>query len=674
MRGRLRAAFVVLALAVGMIAASAQPASAFFHNTPRTITLTPLADVNTVGDQHCVTATVRNILLGGVANQTVTFTVSGANAQTGTRVTNSSGQATYCYTGTTIGADTIVARSGSLTSNPVTKIWIPGATTSLVVNPAADTNTVGTEHCVTATARNIFGFRVGGVTVRFNVTGTNTESGSATTNSNGEARFCYTSETAGADVIRAYADNDNDNQQDPGEPTGVATKVWVAGAPNNVDLDPKTDVNEAGQEHCLTANVTDEFGNPTAGQEVVFTVTGANAAGGSATTNGAGTATFCYTGTQAGLDTIRAFVDRDNDDTQDPGEPFDVATKVYEPAEPATVTVTPPADENPAGTEHCVTATVQDRFGNRVEGVNVDFTVSGAHDRDGTDQTDEAGEAEFCYVGTRVGVDVIRAHADTDDDNTEDPGEPVGLAEKTWQPGEPAAVVLSPAAAVNPVETQHCVTADVVDAFGNPTPDVLVRFEVNGAVDTQGAARTDEEGHAEFCYQGPILPGADVITAYADTDEDGTRDPNEPQGTAEKTWVFPASTPGCEVNDGGRITAANGDMATFGGTAKADRSHIGEQEYQDHGPATEFTFKSLSVLALVCTPDGAQADIFGRGTVETRQGNDTQTETVDYRIRVRDGGEGPNNDTYRITLSNGYDSGEQPLVGGNIQISNSNDG
>jgi hypothetical protein len=669
MRGRLRAAFVVLALAVGIIGAGAQPASAFFHNTPRTITLTPLADVNTVGDQHCVTATVRNILLGGVPNQTVTFTVSGANAQTGTRVTNSSGTATYCYTGTTVGLDTITARSGSLTSNPVTKVWIPGATTSLVVNPAADTNTVGTEHCVTATARNIFGFRVGGITVRFNVAGTTTTSGSAVTNSQGEARFCYTSETAGADVITSYADNDGDGQQDPGEPVGVATKVWVAGAPNTVDLDPKTDVNEAGQEHCVTANVTDEFGNPNAGETVVFTVTGANDAGGTAQTNGAGTATFCYTGTQAGVDTIRAFVDRDDDGQQDPGEPFDVATKVYEPAEPATVTVDPPADENQAGDEHCVTATVRDRFGNPVEGVNVDFTVSGTHDEDGTDTTDEAGQAEFCYTGTLVGVDVIRAHADTDDDNTEDPGEPIGLAEKTWQPGDPAAVVLTPAADVNPVGTQHCVTADVVDAFGNPAPDVLVRFEVTGSVTTDGSARTDEEGHAEFCYQGPILPGADVIRAYADTDEDNTQDPTEPSGAAEKTWVFPVSTPGCEVNDGGMIVADNGDRATFGGTAKSDRSHIGEQEYQDHGPATEFTFKSTEVIALVCLPDGSQADIYGSGTVETGGGNDTESEEVDYRIQVRDGGEGGGTqDTYRITLSNGYDSGEQPLIGGNIQI------
>ena len=669
MKGRLRAAFVVLALAVGIVGVGAQPASAFFHNTPRTITLTPLTDVNTVGDTHCVTATVRNILLGGVPNQTVTFTVSGANAQTGTRVTNSNGQATYCYVGSTIGVDTIVARSGSLTSNPVTKIWIPGATTSLQVNPAADTNTVGTEHCVTATARNIFGFRVGGVTVRFNVAGTTTTSGSAVTNSQGEARFCYTSETAGADVITAYADNDDDNQQDPGEPAGAATKVWIAGPPNNVDLDPKTDVNEAGQEHCVTANVTDEFGNPTSGQKVVFSVTGANGAGGTATTDGTGTARFCYTGTQAGVDTIRAFVDRDNDGQQDAGEPFDVATKVYEPAEPATITVEPPADENQAGDEHCLTATVRDRFGNPVEGVNVDFTVSGTHDEDGTDVTDEAGQAEFCYTGTLVGVDVIRAHADTDDDNAEDPGEPVGLAEKTWQPGRPAAVVLDPPADTNPVGTQHCVTADVVDAFGNPTPDILVRFEVTGSVDAEGSARTDEEGHAEFCYQGPILPGADVIRAYADTDEDDNQDADEPSGAAEKTWVFPASTPGCEVNDGGIIIADNGDRATFGGTAKSDRSHIGEQEYQDHGPATEFRFKSTVIAALVCTPDEGQADIYGSGTVETGNGNNTETETVDYRIRVRDGGEGDGTqDTYRITLSNGYDSGEQPLVGGNIQI------
>jgi len=53
------------------------------------------------------------------------------------------------------------------------------------------------------------------------------------------------------------------------------------------------------------------------------------------------------------------------------------------------------------------------------------------------------------------------------------------------------------------------------------------------------------------------------------------------------------STSGCtvKISDGGRITASNGDTATFGGNAKASASGStsGEQTYQDHGPAQPLT-------------------------------------------------------------------------------------
>jgi hypothetical protein len=41
---------------------------------------------------------------------------------------------------------------------------------------------------------------------------------------------------------------------------------------------------------------------------------------------------------------------------------------------------------------------------------------------------------------------------------------------------------------------------------------------------------------------------------------------------------------------------------------------------------------------------------------------------VTYVIEVKDLGEPGRRDTYRIILSNGYDSGEHTLEGGNIQI------
>jgi len=156
------------------------------------------------------------------------------------------------------------------------------------------------------------------------------------------------------------------------------------------------------------------------------------------------------------------------------------------------------------------------------------------------------------------------------------------------------------------------------------------------------------------------LPGADVITAHADTDDDNVRDANEPQGTAAKTWVVPASTPGCKVTYGGRITAASGDKATFGGNAKADGPQ-GNENYQDHGPTTDMHVKSLDVQAVVCNTAGRQASIFGRASIDG-------SGSFNFRIDLKDAGEPGSSDTYRIRLSTGYDSGEKVLEGGNVQI------
>jgi hypothetical protein len=162
------------------------------------------------------------------------------------------------------------------------------------------------------------------------------------------------------------------------------------------------------------------------------------------------------------------------------------------------------------------------------------------------------------------------------------------------------------------------------------------------------------------------LPGGDVITAFADTDEDGMQDADEPGNTATKTWVLPPTTPGCEIiiNNGGRITARNGDKATFGGNARSSETGVteGQEEYQDHGPAQPLNMHSISVLAIVCDGPGEEASIFGDATIDGLG-------PFSYRIKVRDRGEGTGStDTYWIILGNGYDSGDQVLEGGNVQI------
>ena len=105
-------------------------------------------------------------------------------------------------------------------------------TATVTLEPAAATNPVGSRHCVTATVRDEFGNPTSGVTVVFNVVGAQATfatppSGSAPTNSAGQAMFCFTAALPGDNVIHAFADSNNNGVQDAGEPSGAATKTWV---------------------------------------------------------------------------------------------------------------------------------------------------------------------------------------------------------------------------------------------------------------------------------------------------------------------------------------------------------------------------------------------------------------------------------------------------------------
>jgi hypothetical protein len=216
---------------------------------------------------------------------------------------------------------------------------------------------------------------------------------------------------------------------------------------------------------------------------------------------------------------------------------------------------------------------------------------------------------------------------------------------------------LSPKSATNPVDSPHTVTATVTDAAGNPVANVLVQFSVSGTDIRSGSCTTDSSGRCSFTYVVASMPGNDTIHAYADSNENGSQDASEPADDATKAIVLPASTAGCKVTYGGRITAANGDKATFGGNAQVPAK--GQEQFVEHGPAVSNEFHSIDVQAVVCT--GSSATIFGRGSLN-------RGPTQIYRIDVKDLGEPGRTDTYRLRIG-AYDTSERPLdKGGNIQI------
>jgi hypothetical protein len=154
---------------------------------------------------------------------------------------------------------------------------------------------------------------------------------------------------------------------------------------------------------------------------------------------------------------------------------------------------------------------------------------------------------------------------------------------------------------------------------------------------------------------------------------------------SNQTFVVPPSTPGCDIDGAGRIKAANGDKARFtvdaevasatnGGDEDEDddednRAPENVQTYRDLGPASPFRFQSTQILAVTCN-DHTSGSIYGTGTVN---GTTTVFFIIDVTAGTRDEFERDDEEegrpaTYRIRLSNGYDSGQQNLRSGEIEI------
>jgi hypothetical protein len=120
------------------------------------------------------------------------------------------------------------------------------------------------------------------------------------------------------------------------------------------------------------------------------------------------------------------------------GEEFDISGGLghliiqVEYEEITIVDLTPPNAENPVGTEHCVTATVDPP----IRGIEVSFEVTGANPTcgplDPTVMTLRNGQATFCYIGSNVGTDTIRAYIDSNCDGDWETGESNTTVTKEW--------------------------------------------------------------------------------------------------------------------------------------------------------------------------------------------------------------------------------------------------
>jgi hypothetical protein len=151
----------------------------------------------------------------------VDFLVNGANTAGGPVFAGAEGKATFCYTGTNAGEDTITGSVGGISGNAA-KTWVNTlAVAAVTLAPPTEAATVGKVGCVTATVTNEGGDPIPNVKVDFQATGANSAEESVATGTDGKATFCYTGANAGEDTITALV----------GGISTSATKTWVKEAP-----------------------------------------------------------------------------------------------------------------------------------------------------------------------------------------------------------------------------------------------------------------------------------------------------------------------------------------------------------------------------------------------------------------------------------------------------------
>jgi hypothetical protein len=168
----------------------------------------------------------------------VVFSVAGANARAPRMVpTTATGQATFVHTGPNPGHDVIQAFV-DLNANNNQDIGEPQDSighdftapvpATIKLAPPSNIAAVRSGASFTAAVLDAAGAPVQGATITFLVTGANPQSGSATTDANGNAIFEYTGNNVGTDTIVAFADLDEDDVPGPNEPQARATQNFTA--------------------------------------------------------------------------------------------------------------------------------------------------------------------------------------------------------------------------------------------------------------------------------------------------------------------------------------------------------------------------------------------------------------------------------------------------------------
>ncbi len=489
--------------------------------------LSPPTGTSQLGQPYTVTASVTDGTGQPLSNVNVTFKViPGPNLNTtGSGTTNASGSATFTYTSHAAGTDTIQASitnaSGGVSkSNPVTVNWPAFSNLNVFVGYADDLRAgasfpnpwqgspnvvyIGSGLPIDAGAIRIDNtssdpVRIDNVTVNLQRPGPSFSLwGSFTIPAHGSAILTQTTQynfdTSDFPIVGCFG------TLSPTDPRIPKITVTTGGQSASY-----LDTTVVGATYTATAVATDAGNEPVAGLGVDFrVVTGPNTGkSGHATTDANGLATFSYSSTSVGTDTLRASI------TNTLGAVLTSNNVTSTWVSTVSLQLSPASATTSVGSPYNATVLVTDGGGAPLGNVFVTSRITSGPNAGKTGQgiTDSTGHAVFTYFSTVTGTDTLVASV-------------VGASggsilsnqvTATW--AAPMAITLAPSSASNPIGANYTATAFV--SLGNsPSSGASVAFSVVAGPNTGRtfSATTDGTGHAIFTFTSQTI-GTDVVQA-----------------------------------------------------------------------------------------------------------------------------------------------------------------
>ena len=492
------------------------------------VEVTPSFASNYENNQQSVTVKFHDDLYNELANQPLTYRITGANPISAPVVmTDVHGVTTITWTGNEAGDDELVVwqdTDGDSQPDP-TEVQSPPMDMHWSQRVSASPSSFSSQHTGSAFTVNTHltapnGSDQAGAVLRWVATGASTASGSTpATDANGDTSFQINSDVGGKADLTVFLDSNNNGTRDPGEPQDKTYVVWF----NEITLSCSgcSQTKPEGNTEAVTATK-----NPgSLPGTLYYRVDGANPV---PTTLYSGPITL--TGTHHGIDHLVVWADTGGSTNLEAGDVVSGFTEVWTPR----IDLQGGDGYRVAGGTVAIAVQHLNAAGlpTNTAGTTLNYTVTGANPKAGSVQTNSQGRATISWTADNAGADTLTV---TDGTFTNTEG--------VYWHAPPVSVSLTRTDS-NPdyITNSRSVTA-TINGVTIPPAGFPIHFTVSGANSATQTVQSNASGVALFTWTG-TNDGTDTVSAYADISGATGYDGYDPNGSLQTIWkpLFVANT------------------------------------------------------------------------------------------------------------------------------------